>query len=323
LTSELIGVRDTTEVFGISSEGSRVSGLSNFNGLTNFEATTWLSSSPGSGLGLGFGGSSSQRSIGIGAWSAGVVGGNGGAEDAFQWTSSSNSFQILPDAGGISEARDVSSNGVTSVGFSSDFGAVNGAAFWDNSGINQLDDPFGINSEANAISPNASFIGGQIDFFDPATFQTGTQAGIWSGVNLSDLTLLEELDASNNLIPLLGQVNDVSDSGWIIGETLDGRAFIDNRGLFDGINSPYLGAQDFDDWLLSETGLMLMTDSVSLFGISEDPFSGDLSFALSGENMLDGSSSPYIVTPEPSSGIVLFAAAIISLTNRRRTHVAR
>ena len=71
-------------MFGISSDGSRVTGLSNFNGLTNFEATTWLSSSPGSGFGLGFGGSSSQRSIGIGAWSGGVVGGNGGAEDAFQ-----------------------------------------------------------------------------------------------------------------------------------------------------------------------------------------------------------------------------------------------
>lgn len=56
-SAELIGVRDTTEVFGISSDGSRVTGVS-FIGGAGTEATTWLSNSPASGLGLGFNGSS-------------------------------------------------------------------------------------------------------------------------------------------------------------------------------------------------------------------------------------------------------------------------
>lgn len=329
-SSELIGVRDTTEVFGISSDGSRVAGISNFASSSNFEATTWLSNSPSSGIGLGFGGSPIQLSAGLGAWDGGVVGSNAGVSDAFRWTAVSNDFQILPDTGGASEARDVSSSGSTIVGTSSDFGAVGGAVFWDSSGINQLNDPFGINSIADAISPNAEFIGGEVDFFDAGTFETGTQAGVWSGVDFSDLTLLQELDSSNNLTRLLGQVNDVTDSGYAVGETLAGDAFIWHPS-FDGINSPFLGAQNFDDWLLFETGLTLDTFSTGLFstslvGINEDPF-GNLNLALNGSDTIGGSSSSFVVTvssagvPEPSGGIVLFAAAMISLINRRRTQV--
>ena len=61
-SSTLVGVRDTTEVFGISSNGSRVAGISTFVNPAETEATTWLSSSPSSGVGLGFGGSSVQLS---------------------------------------------------------------------------------------------------------------------------------------------------------------------------------------------------------------------------------------------------------------------
>ena len=112
-SSELIGVRDTTEITGISSEGSRIVGNSISADFSIFEATTWQSTSPGSGLGIGFGGSSIMLSNGFGAWSGGVVGSNEGVSDAFRWTAANNDFQILPDVGGSSEANDVSSNGVS------------------------------------------------------------------------------------------------------------------------------------------------------------------------------------------------------------------
>ena len=314
-SSELLGVRDTVEVFGISSEGSRIAGVSNSIDFSIGEATTWLSSNPSDGLGLGFGGSLPTISVGIGASSNFVVGSNAGASDAFRWSALDNQFEILPDSGGGGGAADISADGNIVVGNSSDFGTITGAVYWDDSGINQLDDPFGRFSLANAISPNASFIGGQLEFFDSGTFETGTQAAVWSGSDFAALSLLEELDSAGNLARLLGTVNDVSASGYAVGAGDDGTAFIWHP-TFDGINSQYLGAQDFDDWLLTETGITLDTMSISLAGISEDLFTGDLHFAVNG-------STPSIVTvrsnsvPEPS-GLVTLLLGFLAFSIRRK-----
>ena len=315
-SSELLGVRDITQVNGISSDGFRIAGNSVSNDFSISEATTWLSTSPGSGIGLGFGNSSSMLSTGVGASSNSIVGSNSGGDNAFVWSASDNQFDILADSGGISEGNDTSIDGSIIVGFSSDFGAVAGATYWDDSGINQLDEPFGRSSEANAISPNAQHIGGELEFFDAGTFETGTQAAVWSGSDF-DLTLLEELDGAGNLTRLLGSVNDVSASGYAVGAGDDGTAFIWHP-TFDGINSQFLGAQDFDDWLLTETGITLDTMSISLAGISEDLFTGDLHFAVNG-------STPSIVTvrsnsvPEPSALLTLLLGFLAFSIRRKRS----
>ena len=219
------GLGADVNVRGISSDVSHAAGFSDSPISIDFEGISWdLSDSYLSPEGIGFVSGFAQNSIALGAWTDGVVGNHSGVSDAVTFSSSSG-LSVLPDSGGISEARDASSNGSIIVGVSSDFGAIVGASFWDSSGINQLDDSFGISSIAASISPNASFIGGELAFFEPATFQTGTQAAIWSGSSY-DLTLLQEEDASGNLIRLLGQVNDVSNSGWAVGETVTGGGFI-------------------------------------------------------------------------------------------------
>ena len=315
-SSELLGVHDTTSANGISFDGSRIAGTSLSSDFSIIEATTWLSSAPSSVLGLGFGGSLSTLSEGLGASSDFVVGSNSGASDAFMWSSLDNQFDILPDSG-ASSAADISQDGNIVVGSSTDFGAVAGAVYWDDSGINQLDDPFGRAGVANAISPSAMHIGGNLEFFDPGTFETGTQAAVWSGNSFAALTLLEELDGAGNLTSLLGTVNDVSASGYAVGAGDDGTAFIWHP-TFDGINSQFLGAQDFDDWLLTETGITLDTMSISLAGISEDLFTGDLHFAVNG-------STPSIVTvrsnsvPEPSALLTLLLGFLAFSIRRKRS----
>ena len=78
---------------------------------------------------------------------------------------------------------------------------------------------------------------------------------------------------------MLGQVNDISNSGYAIGETADGRGFIWHPS-FDGINSQFLGAQIFDDWLFETEGLVLPFPSTSIVGIAEDAATGALHFAV-------------------------------------------
>ena len=184
LSSEtLVGLGPNTQARGISSDGSRIAGVSESpSSIDVGEGTTWLSSAPSSPIGVGFSNPLVNISPANAAWSGGVVGSDGGSADAYRWTPD-NGTEILPDFVAGSTAFDVSNDGSFVVGFSQDFGAVNGATYWDGSGINQLDDPFGISSQANAVSPNAEFVGGEVDFFDPLTFETGTQAAVWSSVD--------------------------------------------------------------------------------------------------------------------------------------------
>ena len=152
-------------------------------------------------------------------------------------------------------------------------------------GINQLDDPFGISSEANSISPNASFIGGQLDFFDADTFETGTQAAVWGGEGFT-LTLLTWEGGSR----VLGKVLDISNAGYAVGETTDGRGFIWHSS-FDGVQIPFVGTQIFDDWLESiPEGATLPSASSAVVAVAEEPETSSLLFAVS------GSASSCIVT---------------------------
>ena len=73
-SSTLVGLGSFTEVFGISSEGSRIAGRSTIPGATDFRAISWLSNAPGTGIDIGANSSSATFSTGLGAWSDGVVG---------------------------------------------------------------------------------------------------------------------------------------------------------------------------------------------------------------------------------------------------------
>ena len=321
LSSEtLVGLGPNTVATGISPDGFRISGHSESPASISSlgEGTTWLVDSPDSPTGVGFADPLVRISPSSAAWNGGVVGTDGGGANAYGWTPEGG-VDLLPDSSSGSFGFGVSGDGSLTVGTSTLFGATDGAAFWDASGINELDDPFGISSVANAVSPNAEFIGGEVDFFDAATFETGTQAAVWSSVDtIFGLELLTIEDPETMMLErLLGTVHDVSLSGFAVGETLDGQGFIWHES-FNGIDSEFLGAQIFDDFLFETEGLTLDSFSRSVVGIAEDG-SGDLHFAVNG--------SAFIVSdvqfstngvPEPSSTVLLMLGSIPLLLKRRR-----
>ncbi|TWU05980.1 hypothetical protein Pla52n_16960 [Stieleria varia] len=221
---ELIGLGPDTQVFGVSPDGSRIAGVSKSPGSFDVgEGTTWLSSAPDSPTGIGFVPGNPATSVAISAWSGGVVGDQGGVQDGIVWTPSGG-LAVLPDGGGLSSVVDVSVNGDTSVGFASSIvvGSA-GAAYWDSTGFHALPTPNGDTSQAIAISPNVNFIGGNIAFFDPATFDGGLQATVWTLVDSSyEPTLLTWSDGSR----VRGSVVDVSDSGYAVVSLSSGGAAI-------------------------------------------------------------------------------------------------
>ncbi|TWU04312.1 hypothetical protein Pla52n_23520 [Stieleria varia] len=221
---ELIGLGPGTQVGGISSDGVRIAGVSKSPGTISVgEGTTWLSSAPDSPTGIGLVPGNPATSVAISAWSGGVVGDQGGIQDGIVWTPTGG-LVVLPDGGGLSTAVDVSVNGDTSVGFASSIvlGSV-GAAYWDSTGFHALPTPSGDPGVANAISPIAEFIGGNIAFFDPATFDGGLQATVWTLVDSSyEPTLLTWSDGSR----VRGSVVDVSDSGYAVVSLSSGGAAI-------------------------------------------------------------------------------------------------
>ena len=95
---------------------------------------------------------------------------------------------------------------------------------------------------------------------------------------------------------MLGQVNDVSNSGYAIGETADGRGFIWHES-FDGIATDFFGAQIFDDWLFETTGLLLPSPSTSIVGIAEDADTGALHFAVNGPAVIVSDVQPFLLAP--------------------------
>ena len=296
----LVGLGPNTVATGISPDAVRISGHSDSPASIDQlgEGTTWLASSPEAPTGVGFSNGITRRSPASASWNGGVVGTDGGADNAYSWTPEGG-MEILPDVSSLSTAFGVSADGGLIAGVSTQFGATNGAAFWDDSGINPLADPFGISGVANAVSPNAEFIGGDIDFFNPGTFETGSQATVWSGGNgaFGILNLLQIQDPDTLVLkPLLGQVNDVSNSGYAIGETADGRGFIWHES-FDGAATDFFGAQIFDDWLFETEGLLLPSPSTSIVGIAEDADTGALHFAVNGPAVIVSDVQPFLLAP--------------------------
>ena len=139
--ADLPGATSNAEVFAISSDASRIAGTSNSSNSV-IEGTTWLRSSPNSPTGIGFvnEGISNNSSVAVGAWKDGVVGNSGGGENAIIWDIQ-NGIQALPGTeGGGAGARDVSSNGEITVGISTHEVFQGAAYYWDNNGINRLND---------------------------------------------------------------------------------------------------------------------------------------------------------------------------------------
>lgn len=315
---ELIGEGETF-AGRIAADGSWISGFSNTSISDGREAFAWNSNDTSNGFALGFGGAFNRLSWGRGAFSNGVVGSFGGLANGFSW-SPDGGFDVLADGGDLARANDASLNGSIAVGSSADYGSISGAVVWDASGISPLDDPHGSQSIANAIAPNATFIGGQIDFFDSDTFESGFLPAIWERDSLGEynLSFLEKVDPdTGNLSRIFGEIQDVTDSGWAVGSFINELG--EREGLiwhpsFNGIDSEYLGAQSFNDWLEDEANLILPSELTSVVGISENLSTGELNFASGGSAF-----SITVSVPEPSSIIILSPLFAVLMLRRRRS----
>ena len=224
-----------------------------------------LRSFPDSPTGIDFvNGNISNNSSAVGAWKDGVVGNSSGGQNAIIWDTQ-NGIQALPGTeGAIAGARDVSSNGEISVGVSSHEISQSAAYYWDNNGINRLNDNIEgftlIQSVASSISPNGNYIGGEITATDalgtPNTFPV-----LWEG---AERTLIILTDSSGS--PISGRVNDVSGSGYAVGFYFDASfnsfGFIWNPEFTNGVRL-------FEDWLEEESpGANLPFNSINVDSIA-------------------------------------------------------
>jgi hypothetical protein len=275
VTQSLVGLGPDTQVFGIASDASRIAGVSKSSGSIDIgEGTTWLRSSPAIPEGIGYvAGACASTSVALDAWSDGVVGYCGGGARAIEWTPTGGIVD-LGGSTGVATAFDVSANGNIQVGFSS-HEVFNGVAYyWDDAGIHKLEDPFDLDGIAYAVSPNGNWIGGYVGEIDELD-NPFVNAAVWDSNR--DLVLLK--DSAGDRFE--GRVLDVSNLGYAVGETLDGRGFIWHPS-FDGVQSPFNGAQIFDDWLAAiPSGTTLPFASKGVEAIAEDRAAGQLLFALS------------------------------------------
>ena len=240
-------IRDSSnaEVNGISSDASRIAGISSSVDSVNDEGATWLRSNVSNPVAIGFvNGNVLSNSSAVGAWSDGVVGNSGGTENAIIWDTQ-NGIQALPGTtGGEAEAQDVSADGEISVGISSHEVFEGAAYFWDSNGINRLDDIVEgfstFQSTASSISPDGNFIGGDIVLIDSqSNFLPVTV--VWEG---ADRTLRILTDSNGDFVQ--GSVADVSNSGYTTGVLFD-----EQFNLFGFIWNPDFtnGVEVFEDWL--------------------------------------------------------------------------
>ena len=272
VTQTLVGLGPGTQVFGIASDASRIAGVSKSPGSIDIgEGTTWLRSALNSPVGIGYASGFSNTAVGVGAWKDGVVGSVGGAQAAARWTDATGLIALAEHENGLATAHDVSADGSTQVGFSSHISG--GAGYWDLSGFHGLEDPFAVDSLAISIAPSGNYIGGYV--VEELPGRGAIYAAVW--------------DSNRNLIPIYdslgnrfeGGVQDVSDHGYAVGTTSDGRGFIWHPS-FDGVHSPFNGAQIFDDWLAATPGgTTLPFASKGVEAIAEDTADGQLLFALS------------------------------------------
>ena len=206
--ADLPGANSNAQVFAISSDATRIAGSSS-SSISASEGTTWLRSSPNSPTGISVvNGNLLNNSAATGAWRDGVVGNSGGGENAIIWDTQNGIQALNGTEGGEAGARDVSSNGEISVGISSQEVFQGAAYYWDNNGINRLNDNIEgftlVQSVAKAISPNGNYIGGEIVAIDTLdNFKVFPV--VWEG---AERTLRVLTDSNGDFIQ--GTVNDVS-----------------------------------------------------------------------------------------------------------------
>ena len=277
--ANLPGATSSAEVFGISSDGSRIAGISPSADSVSNEGTTWLRISPSQSAGIGFISGLTNNSSAAAAWSGGVVG-NSAGQIPITWDTE-NEIQTLPGTeNGLSSAEDVTQDGEISVG-SSTHEVFDGAAyFWDSTGINRLNDTVAgftiFNSIAQAISPDGNFIGGEIRLIDEKSNFINAVA-IWEG---PERTLRVLTDNNGNLIN--GIVSDISNSGYAVGtftdESFNPFAFIWNPD-FELSGTP--GVRPLELWLEEEFGMAnLPFPPVAVMALAEG--NGKLFFNVSG-----------------------------------------
>lgn len=303
----LVGLGSETTVNGISPDGSRIAGTSQVT-ANRSEGTTWISSAPDSPTGIGliprdgifFGPSSS--SSGVAAWSGGIVGtiegGDFQPEDgAYRWEPNEiSAISILVEG----DVTGVSGDGSLFIASESDFGAT---IFGPSGNLTNFS-----NARFESISPNGSFIGGTL-VIDPF-------AQIWiqddSGEYVAT-SILRQDENTNSLEEIFGSVLDVSDSGYALIDT--GNEILIWNESFNGIDSEFIGAQNFNEWILASGGTQLSTQITGIAGIAEQD--GALLFAVNGDDRAFVVSVSTV--PEPSSAaILLFAASIGAIQRRRR-----
>jgi hypothetical protein len=272
----LVGLGTGTQVFGISSNANRIAGISKSPTSTGAgEGTTWLRSAPSSPIGIGFISGLQMTSRAQAAWTDGVVGDCGGVDAACKWSTNLPLVALAGHESGLALAYDTNSNGSIQVGFSSHQVFDGVAYYWNSAGIHKLQDPFNIQSIAYAISPNGNYIGGYVA--EDTAQNSYINAAVWD----SNRNLILLKDSAGNRFE--GGVLDVSDLGYAVGTTASGKGFIWHPS-FDGVQSPYKGAQIFDTWLATIPGsnnTVLSPASKGVEAISEDKVNGKLLFALS------------------------------------------
>ena len=242
--ADLPGATSRANVLGISADAIRIAGSSSSENSSNNEGTTWLRSNPSEPTSIGFVNGFINNSSAIGAWANGIVGNSGGLQRPIIWDIQ-DGIQILPGTeGGLAEAQDISINGEISVGFSTHEVFGGAAYYWDNNGINRLNDTVQgfttINSVARNISPNGNFIAGDIVLQD-GIGNTLLVPAVWEG---PQRTLRVLTDSNGDFIQ--GAVSDVSNLGITVGTFFDASfnsfGFIENPEFTNGV-------EVFEDWL--------------------------------------------------------------------------
>ena len=266
--ADLPGATGKAKVFGISSDGSRIAGVSKSpRSIDVGEGTTWLRSDVSSPVGVGFLPETANTSVMEGVWKDGAVGQSGGGSRASRWSSDLGMQALDGTDVGIGGARDVSSDGRIIVGDSTRDNFNGAAYYWDDAGIHRLNDQVQgqllFQSIAYAVSPDGNNIGGIVSTF------SNELAVVWNRLS-GELRVLK--DAEGQFFE--GVVLDVSNLGYAVGETIDGKGFI----WHPSFAKPLI----FEDWLAErQPDYSPAVTSFGVVAISEDRVNGKLRFALS------------------------------------------
>ena len=301
----LSGPASSILLSGISQNGDYISGSGNTGGGNTFQGLVWRRNELSDPETVGFL-PAFPETFAFDVSNTGVaVGVADGGFTAFHWSSSDGiSAYSLPSEGAAATA--ITADGRLAVGFQTNsLGAVQ-ASLWTDGGQVFLEDPFKINSRTDDVVfvGDEVFVGGQVSSFDFETFSTVEQAAVWLD---GDLTLLT--DAEND--PFEGRVLGVTTNGFAVGESALG-AFI--------WNESFGHVRLFDEWLLTEFGMVLPTPALAL---KDAYFDGvNINFAVKGSayfvSVPLGSGAENAV-PEPTSSLLLLSGIAYGVRSRRKT----